>query len=82
MKTLRYEIEDPQKGRKLKKPRLDQKSIAQIGNALYHLKEVRAISIKVMFKNGTTTTFQRSEDCDRCERIDKRIDKLMEDEDD
>jgi hypothetical protein len=82
MKITRLEPEQSHMGRKPKKPRLDQKTIAKIGNTLYHVDDVRSISIKVRYKNGTATTFNRSEDEDRFERIKEKMDRDEEEDND
>jgi hypothetical protein len=81
MKTIRLETVEPPSGRKPKKLKLDQRMIAKIGNVLYHIDDVKAISIKVMYKNGTTTSFNRSENEDRHEKIEEKIDGMLSDDD-
>jgi hypothetical protein len=82
MKTAYIEVEKPVLGRKPKKARLDQKLMAKIGNALYHIDGVRSLSINAKFKNGTSMRFERSEDEDRINRVRERFDEAEEDEDD
>ena len=80
MKTMRLEPEEIHLGRKPKKPKLDQRAIAKLGNALYHLDEIKAISIRVRYKNGTSTIFNRSENEDRFERFENKLEDDDEDE--
>ena len=82
MKTLKLEMEQPRLGRKPKKMRVDQRIIAKLGNAIYHVDDVQGVSIKVKYKNGTATVFSRSEDDDRADRIKGKWDKQLDDEDD
>lgn len=44
MKTHYLEVEKPKRGRKPKKPKLDQRTIAKIGNLLYHIEDVKAVN--------------------------------------
>lgn len=82
MKTLNIEMEKPALGRKPKKPRLDQRIMAKVGNALYHIDGVKSLVISAKFKNGTSMKFERSEDEDRINRIRDKYDKDEEEDDD
>ena len=61
-------MDKPRLGRRPKKPKLDHKSLAKIGSTIYHLDEVKGISIRVGLKNGTMIAFERSEDEDNFRR--------------
>jgi hypothetical protein len=75
MKINYLEIEKPVSGRKPKTPKLDHKLISKVGKALYHLDQTREVSIKVRLKDGTSISFNRSEDEDRMDHLKKRYDE-------
>lgn len=76
------EVEKPVPGRKSKKPKLDQKLMAKIGNAIYHIDGVKSLMISAKFRNGTSMKFERSEDEDRLNRMKEKYDKDEEEDDD
>jgi hypothetical protein len=79
MKTLRLESEWQKPGKKPKRLKIDQETLVKIGNALYHTDDIKSVSIKVKYKNGASTIFNRSEDEDRFDRLKERIDEDEED---
>ena len=51
------------------KPELDRKTIARVGNSLYHLKEVKSVFIKVKFNDGSAISLKRNEISDEIDNF-------------
>jgi len=81
MKIHYIEQEKAELGRKPKSPRLNHNIVSKVGKALYHLDNVKEVSIKVKLKGGTAISFYRNEDEDRLENIKRKYDEDEEDGD-
>ena len=62
MKTLKIDKEDSKVNRQL---------ITKFGQTIYEQDEVRAVSIKVSFKDGSSIAYKRAEDQDLMEKMEK-----------
>ena len=69
----------PQPGRKPKSPKINHSLVSKVCKAIYHMDNVKEVSIKVKLQGGTSISFNRSEDEDRMDHLKKRYD---EDDDD
>jgi len=82
MKTIHLDTEEPQLGRKPKGPRVNHQLVSKVGKAIYHIDNVKEVSIKIKLKGGTAISFYRSEDEDRLNRMKEKYDKDEEEDDD
>lgn len=80
MKIQYLEEEKLQSGRKPKSPKINHGLISRVGKTIYHMDNVKEVSIKVKLQGGTSISFNRSENEDRLDNIRREIDE--EDEDD
>ena len=62
MKTLKIDKEDSKVNRQL---------ITKFGQTIYEQDEVRAVSIRVNFKDGSSIAYKRAEDQDLMEKMEK-----------
>jgi len=69
MKTIKQQKEESN---------LDRHLISKFGESLYHFPEVRAVFIKVHFKDGSAISFRRDEDQDTLDSLFNEINEEEE----
>lgn len=73
MKIYNLDTERSKLGRKPKTLKLDHCAIAKLGKTIYQRDEVKDVTIKVGFKNGTDIAFHRCEEEDEHENRKRKM---------
>ena len=73
MKIYRLEVEKPVLGRRLKKPKINNRIVEKIGKSLYYIYSVKEFQIKVVLSSGSSISYNRCEEADEMETYRKKV---------